>query len=56
MTKDSIKEALIAIVDNTTTAGSAETLTEMQLDAITDAVAEGLNTVNPTKEYPPVKL
>ena len=56
MTKDTIKETLLAIIDNTTSAGSAQTLTQEQLDEITDAVAGGLNTVNPTKEYPPVKL
>ena len=56
MTKDTIKETLLAIIDNTTSAGTAQSLTETELDEITDAVAGGLNTVNPTKEYPPVKL
>lgn len=49
MTKDTIKETLLAFIDNTTSAGSAETLTQMQLTQITDALAaEITDTVNPT--------
>ena len=56
MTKQEIKNAISSIIENTSSAGVNDTLTEVQLDAVTDAIAEGLNTVNPTKEYPPVKL
>lgn len=56
MTKDIIIAALTDVVNNTTSAGLSDTLTQTQLDEITDAVADELSTVNPTKDYPPVKL
>lgn len=56
MTKEEIIAAVTNVVNNTTSAGPTQTLTQTQLDEITDAVADELSTVNPTKDYPPVKL
>jgi hypothetical protein len=56
MTTQSIMNALIGIKNAKLTEMGileSQTLTPVELDEMTDALAKGLETVNPTTTYPP---